>query len=203
MVNENVLVKDKHRVLKKVIKTLIVIFVIVFILLAVFIAGFFLKKPERVEIILVNPIEKIVLANTNELGEVDEQTVIEEAVIEFNADYINYLLAAIGTGYLHKSILGGQPVIELNLEGEIWGAEIINGMPNSKKIAVENEDLRVSLSKEEAVKAILSSDIEQFMKDSVNNGNTQIEMVAGKTELLAKGYLDLYKELTGEEASIE
>ena len=40
------------------------------------------------------------------------------------------------------------------------------------------------------------------MKDSVSVGNTNIELVANKAELFAKGYLDMYKALTGEEISV-
>jgi hypothetical protein len=203
MVNEKVNVRDKHRGLKKVIKIIIIIGVILIILAAVFVFGFLLKKPARIEVILANPVEGIILANTNELGETDEMAVIQEAVIKFDEEYINYLLVAIGTGYLHKSILGGDPVIELVLGDEAWASEIVEGTPFSEKGEAENEDLKISLSKEEAVKAILSSDVEKFMKDSVNNGDTKIEMIAGKTELFAKGYLDLYKAITWEEIAVE
>tara|TARA_Y100000310_G_scaffold323059_1_gene382934 strand:+ start:485 stop:1096 length:612 start_codon:yes stop_codon:yes gene_type:complete len=203
MVNERVNVKDKHRVLKKALKIFGVILGILIILAVVFVFGFLLKKPAKIEVILANPLESIILANTNELGEVNNGAVIQEAVIEFDEEYINYLLVALGTGYLHKSILGGNPVIELVLGEGVWASEIIDGVPYSGKGEAEEEDLKISLSKEEAVRAILSSDIEQFMKDSVNNGNTQIEMIAGKTELFAKGYLSLYKALTGEEIAVE
>ena len=73
--------------------------------------------------------------------------------------------------------------------------EIINGGLITIKALNENKDLRFVLSKEEAVKALLSQNIEQFMKDSVVSGRTRIEMIAVKPELLAKGYLDLYNAL--------
>jgi hypothetical protein len=162
--------------------------------------GFFTGKKE---IILVNPIENIVLSNTNEAGLVDEQAVVEQAIIEFNADYINYILAALGTGYLHKSPLFENPFIEFVLGEETWSSEIKGGVPNAQQTSIENEDLRITISKEEAVRALLSDDIVQFMKDSVVAGNTNIEMIAGKTELFTKGYLEMYKELTGEEISVD
>ena len=85
---------------------------------------------------------------------------------------------------------------------ETWSSEIKSGVPNAQQTSIENEDLRITISKEEAVKALLSDNIEQFMKDSFNNGETKIEMVVGKTELFSKGYLKMYKELTGEEISV-
>ena len=112
-------------------------------------------------------------------------------------DYINFILVALGTGYLRKSIIGGNPLIEFDLEGEVWSSEIIKGMPNSVLGGTDKEDLRISISKEEAVKGILSENREEFMRDSYLAGRTDFEMVAGKTELFAKGYLDMYNALTG------
>ena len=204
MVNERVNIRDKHRVLKKIIKILLIVFGIVFVLLIAFVAGFLLKKPVYVEIVIENPLKNIVFAHTdNVTGEVDKEAVIEQGLIEFNEEYINYLLVALGTGYLHKSFVGENPFLELVLDEEVWHSEIIKGMPNSGLGEIENEDLRISLPKEEAIKAILSKDIEQFMKDSVANENTQIEMIAGKTELFSKGYLDMYEALTGKEIILE
>ena len=204
MVNERVNIRDKHRVLKKIIKILLIVFGIVFVLLIAFVAGFLLKKPTYVEVVIENPLKNIVFAHTdNVTGEVDKEAVIEQGLIEFNEEYINYILAALVTGYLHKSFVGENPFLELVLDDEVWHSEIISGVPNSGLGSIENEDLRISLPKEEAIKAILSENIEQFMKDSVANGNTQIEMVVGKTELFSKGYLDMYKALTGKEIILE
>jgi len=167
-------------------------------LIIVFIIGYLLKKPSYFEITLVNPISDLVFTNTNEAGIVDKGAVIKQAVIEFDADYINYILAALGTGYLHKSIFGESPILELILDGEVWHAEVNNGIPNSALGAIDNEDLRITISKEEAVNAILSTDIEQFMKDSINKGNIKVDMVANEAELFAKGYLDMSNALTFE-----
>jgi len=202
MVNQRVNIRDKHRVTKKVIKVLVVIFVIVLILILVFAAGFLIKKP-KIEVYLENPLAGIVLKYTDEAGITDKAAVIEQGVMEFNEDYINYILVALGVGYLHKSPLFQNPLIEFDLAGEVWNSEIIKGMPNSKEGQIKNEDLRISISKEEAVEAILANNIEEFMKQSVANGNTNIEMIAGKTKLFSKGYLEMYKELTGEEIKVD
>lgn len=202
MVNERVNIRDKYRAHKKIIKVLIIIFSIVLILLIVFAAGFFMKKP-KIEVYLENPIAGIVLKYTDELGYTNKTAVIKEGVIEFNEDYINYILVALGTGYLHISLLFENPLIEFNLDEEVWNSEIKQGMPNSKKGQIDDEDLRISISKEEAVEALLANNIEEFMKESVNNGNTKIELVVGKAELFSKGYLDMYKELTGEEIKVD
>jgi hypothetical protein len=196
MVNQSVSIKDKYRVLKKVIKIFLIIFVIALILLVFFTAGFLFKKPHLIEINIVNPIANLILKYTGESGEVNKTEVIREALIEFNQEYINYLLAALGTGYLHNSVIGGNPRLELVLGNEVWSSEIVKGVPDTKNQAIEKEDIRITISKEEAINAILSDDVENFMQNSVTNGNTRIELIAGKTELFSKGYLDMYNALT-------
>lgn len=198
MVNQLVLVRDKYRATKKSIKVLLIIFAVLIILLIAFAAGFLVKKP-KIEVHLENPLAGITLKYTNEAGHTNRTAVIEEAVIEFNEDYINYILVALGVGYLHKSPLFENPLVEFDLGGDIWNSEIIEGMPDSKRGGTDNEDLKISINKEEAVEAILSDNIEEFMKESVKNGNTKIEMIAGKPELFSKGYLEMYKQLTGNE----
>ena len=113
----------------------------------------------------------------------------------FNENYISYILLSLGVNNLHSFPGFGNPIVELALDNEVWSSEIINGGLITIKALNENKDLRFVLSKEEAVKALLSQNIEQFMKDSVVSGRTRIEMIAVKPELLAKGYLDLYNAL--------
>lgn len=196
MVNERVNIRDKYRAHKKLFRVSMIIIAVLIIFLIVFAAGFLIKKP-KIEIYLENPIAGIVLKYTNEAGYTNKTAVIEEGVIEFNEDYINYILIALGTSYLHKSPLFENPLIKFDLEGDLWNSEIIEGMPNSKRGSVDNEDLIIRISKEEAVEALLAGNIEEFMKESVKNGDTKIEMIAGKTELFSKGYLEMYKQLTG------
>ncbi len=196
MVGEDLIVYDKKRGLKKFLKIFIILIVLGIIGFAIYFTAtnLFTKK---VEIILDNPLTELILKYT-ENGTVNANKVIEQGVLEFNETYINYLLVALGSGNLHKSILHNEnPFIEINLDNEIWSSEIIKGMPNSQKKEIENEDIKVIISKQEAVKAILSENIGEFIKSSVNNGNIKIETIAGETELFSKGYLKLYDELKG------
>ena len=190
MVNERVKVRDKHRVVKRVLKVLLILFIVGGILSAVFFFGFFSKSGNK--IVLENPLKNLVFANTNAEGQVDYNAVLQQGILEFDEDYINYLLFALGVGNLHSMIGFGNPIVEFNLDGEVWNSEVIKGGLNTRRGLNENKDLVISISKKEAVKGLLSSDLEQFMKDSVYNGNTQIEMVAGKIELFGKGYLSMY-----------
>ncbi len=193
MVNEKILIKDKWRGFKKFLMVFGIFVFVAAVLGVAFMFGFF--SGGKTEIVLVNPIQNIVVANTNEAGEVDIAKVLAQGILEFDENYINYLLAALGVGHLHKSLLHGNPFIEFRVGDEIWSSELVKG--RTKKQVIDNEDLIITISKEEAVRALLSSDIKKFMKDSVSNGGTQIEMVSGKTELFSKGYLKMYTELTG------
>jgi hypothetical protein len=186
------------------IKVAIIVFIIVLI---VFVCFFIYIKMKPVNkntgpvVILENPLKGIVLANTKD-GNVNLTAVIEEGITDFNQTYINYLLNALGISTLHKSTLGyGNPKIEMVLGDEAWSSELSDYLLIQKS-TIENPDLRVKMTKEEAVKALLSPDLKQYMKDDVANGKIQIEMVAGKVELYSKGYLDMYKGLTGKEPNI-
>jgi len=203
MVNQRVLVRDKWRWLKKVLFVFLIVAVIILILGAMFFFGFFSKKAGN-EIVIENPLKDIVFANTDPVtGEVNRQAVVEQGIIEFNEEYINYLLVALGVGNLYKSMVGyGNPIVEFIIDEEVWSSELGGGL-NTVKAESSDEDLRIHISRKEAVEALLSPDIEGFMKQSVSNGNTRIEMVAGKVELASKGYLAMYKELTGEEVEGE
>lgn len=201
MVNVRIRIRDKWANTKKVFVIVGIVILILVILGGMFMFGFF--SGGKTEIILTNPLKNIVVANTNEAGEVDVAAVLTQGILEFDENYINYLLVAVGVGNLHRSLLYGNPFIEFNLDEETWSSELIKGALNTKKQIIDNEDLRITISKEKAVKALLSQNIEQFMKDSVANGETQIEMISGKTELFSKGYLNMYKELTREDIEIE
>ncbi|MBT4165705.1 hypothetical protein HOE04_01565 [archaeon] len=203
MVNQKVLIRDKFRKHKKISKVLLTLTIITIIIIAIFLIGFFSKKSTN-QITIENPLKDIVFANTNAEGLVDKQKVIEQATIEFNQEYINYLLIALGVNNLHKSLIGyGNPVVEFAIENEIWSSEITNNNLQTTKAASTDKDLTISISKQEAIEALLSPDIETFMKTSVTNHNTEIEMVANKVELASKGYLAMYKEITGEEISVD
>jgi hypothetical protein len=203
MVNQKILIRDKYRKHKKLFIVLFIFFLIIATISILLLIGYNLKK-SRPQIVLENPIKGIIFANTNEAGEVNKSAVVEQAILEFNAEYINYLIIALGANHLHKSYVGyGNPIIELNIDDETWTSEISGSSLITEQTSGEKEDLRISLSRGEAVEAILSPNIQTFMKTSVTNGNTKIEQVAGKIELGSKGYLAMYKEITGEEIDLE
>jgi hypothetical protein len=182
-----------------VIILLVVIGVLVFYLLN------FYKQPSRVidsheskPVIITNPMNEIVSANIDKSGNIDLSKVVSEGEVKFNESFIAFIVNSMGVSKLHKSTIGyGNPRIEFSLDSEIWSMEVSGGL-NIGKGEIEDPDLKIIMTKEEAVKSLLSNDIKEFMKDSVTSGRTEIEMIAGEVELFSKGYLDMYKELTGE-----
>ena len=122
------------------------------------------------------------------------QPTIKEGVKNFDVNYINYLLAALGVNKLHYGIGFGNPKIEFVVGDEFWSTEIKNGGFNTKNGQQDDPDLIISISREEAVRALLASDIKVFMKKSVVDGRTKIQTMSGKAELLSKGYLSMYEQ---------
>ena len=202
MVTEKLLVKDKHRKKKKFSKIFLIIFGIIIILAAAYFLGFFARDQVN-QITIENPIKDIVFANTNQAGEVNKQATIQQGIENFNEDYIINLLVSLGTNHLHKSYTGqGSAKLELDIDNEIWSAEIDNGL-KVQRASLDDPDLRITMSKQVAVEALLSSNIQEQLKSETKNGQINIEQIAGKVELASKGYLSMYKELTGEEIQVE
>ncbi len=198
MVNEKVKIRYKYRLLKKIFKILIILIIVVIILAAAFFLGFFSNK-SKIEYVLENPLKNIILANTQG-NKINYEKVIEQSTLEFNEDYINYILITLGVNNLHSSLLGyGNPRVEFVLDSEFWNSEINDGNLITKKGSIEKKDIIIKMSKEDAVKALLSENIEEFMKNSVKSDNTKIEFKSNVVELGSKGYLQMYKELTGKE----
>lgn len=186
----------KEGKLKKIILGIIILIVIsIFVLLYNNKLGVSEKKEER--IVLENPLKKIILKNTNENGNINQERAIQDGVDGFSDEYINYILLSSGVGSLHSSIIGGNPAIELVIDGEVWSSQIEKGFLLTKKSQIDDEDFRITTSKEEIVKALLSSNPQEYLKNSLNSGNVKAELVAGKAELLSKGYLDMYNKLRG------
>ena len=202
MVNEKLLVKDKHRKKKKFSKIFLIIIGIVIILAAAYLSGFFAREPVN-QISIEHPMKNIFISNKNAEGLIDKDASIKQGIENFDENYIIYLLVSLGTNHLHKSYTGqGAAELEISIDGETWSAIIDKGL-RVQKIGIDDPDLRITMSKQVAVEALLSSSIQEQLKLATKNGQIRIEQVAGKVELASKGYLSMYQELTGEEISIE
>lgn len=197
---------EKRRGFFKIL--IILIIIIIAIIAAAYVYFNFFKSSNTssnnsVNSVIENPLNSIIKENTDSQGNVNESAVIDSGIQNFNPEYIGYILWALGVTNLHKSSMGfGNPKFELSIDNDVWSSELVDGGLDVKKSGVDDEDIKIAMSKEEAVKALVSSDIKQYMKSSVASGKTQLELVAGKIELFSKGYLELYKELTGAEPKI-
>ena len=123
--------KFKKRLRKGLL--ILIILVVIGIIVSLFIERF--EEISNVnKIIIENPLKNIVLENTDDVGEVDLEVVVQQGVSEFDEDYVNYLLLSLGVGKLHKSYIGyGNPIIEFNMNGELWGSELISGRLITRK----------------------------------------------------------------------
>jgi hypothetical protein len=125
-------------------------------------------------------------------------TTFEKALANFNKDYVDYIVFAIGGWKLHNPPLSKDvPKIKIILDDEIYKSEIKDTEIYTSKEDFDNEDISIITTKEEITRAILSLDIKEYMEDSIQEGKTTLELRAGYTKLFLKGYLDLYKDITG------
>lgn len=154
---------------------------VVFLVIAVFLY-FALFKPNNSATYsnLKNPVE----------GLSDSQ-----AVAAFDESFVYYLLSSIKAYNLHNIPLSSNyPRMETDVGGEIFNANVKNGVISVSRGEITNEDVVIRTTKEEAVLMLRDKN---YVTKSFNDGKSSIELVADKTTLFAKGYLNMYNELTG------
>lgn len=118
-----------------------------------------------------------------------------QAVDNFNESYVLYLLASIKAYNLHNPPLSSdKPKIEVLVGSEAFNAVVNNGNIIVSRGNIDGKDAIITTTREEIVKMIENKD---YVRESFASGNSGIELVAGKTLLFAKGYLNLYTEVTG------
>ncbi|MBS3065853.1 hypothetical protein J4229_02280 [Candidatus Pacearchaeota archaeon] len=133
---------------------------------------------------------KSVILNNPVSGLTDEQ-----AVVAFNESFVIYLLYSIKAYNLHNPPLSSNyPKLEIDVGGDIFSANVQKGAIYVSKNEIFEEDVIIRTTKEEAVKMLRDKN---YVVKSFNDGKSGIELVASKTTLFAKGYLNMYTELTG------
>ena len=116
---------------------------------------------------------------------------------EIGIEQVMLILYSLNAQDLHNPLLSKDtPKIDIYVDAEVFGAEIINNQFLIKRQSMNAPDMKVIMSRQEFINS-MNSDTKEYLKNSVTNGNTQIELVAGKIKLGSKGYLSLYKEITG------
>jgi len=139
--------------------------------------------------------------NYNAQSETNEELInpvsdlnINEAVSQFDSSFVRYLLYSIGAERLHNPPLSSDtPKIEVDVGGEIYNAVVKKGVISVGKGGMDLKDMIITTTKEEAV---LMMEDQDYAKESFKSGKSQITLIAGKTSLFLKGYLDLYNQLT-------
>ena len=191
---------------KKLIIILISILVIALVLGAVFFVGVafggFLS-PKQASMEYENPLLQIIVGLEEQGISVNETEIIEQAEIEFDYNYINYVLYAMSAWKLHNPPFSGDtPKLKVIVDDEIYYSEVVDTEINTYLDDIGEEDVEIIISKGEVIQAMLAEDMSVYMKESVAEGETKIDLIAGSLTLASKGYLQMYKDITGEELEI-
>jgi hypothetical protein len=118
-----------------------------------------------------------------------------EAAAAFNESFVFYLLYSIKAYNLHNPPLSSSaPRIEVDVGGDVFNAVVNDGAIKVARGQINGEDAVIRTSKQEAVKMIRDKN---YVVQSFRDGLSSIELAADKTTLFAKGYLNLYTEVTG------
>lgn len=125
-----------------------------------------------------------------------------------NENFIDYLLVEMGAHKLHNPTFSkNTPKIQIITDQQTFSSEIIknNIVTKQGKFADEKKtpDLIIRTTNQEIVNAIATGDVLTYVESSVRQGKMQIEQVASRKTLFLKGYLGLYKTITGEELEDE
>lgn len=119
----------------------------------------------------------------------------EEAIAKFDSSFVKYVLYTIKAYNLHNPPLSDDyPKIEFKVDQDIYSAVIQNSVIKVSENSVVNPDIRIRTTKEEAVRMVKD---QNYVQQSFLEGKSEIDLLASKTTLFAKGYLGLYTGLTG------
>ena len=122
---------------------------------------------------------------------------LEEAVNSFNESFVYYFLYEIKAYNLHNPPLSSKkPKINFVIDDKRYNAIIMKGNIVVSSGNLDNSDIVIKMSAEEAVKIIKSK---EYIQESFSSGRSEIVLVVSKSELFAKGYLNLYNEITGKD----
>jgi hypothetical protein len=178
----------------KWLKVILIILLIIAILLAIAVLVLLIirmqepSKPNSGQ----DPIER----GKNPVEDLTDQ----EAEEKLNKTFVRYLLYEIKADELHNPPLSSDtPKINIDITDLDFGAEIVDGSITVKENPLPTADIKIITTRKEAIKMLRNKN---HIAESFNSGASQIELLASKTKLFSKGYLDLYTELTGQEAGI-
>ena len=112
--------------------------------------------------------------------------------------HISYVLNEIGAYQLHTPTLSSNtPKVQVQTQDKMFSSEINKGIISTTLGEISNPDIIITTTNQEIIQAILSSDTKEYIKNSVRQGTTTLELKSSYPKLFSKGYLSLYQELTG------
>ncbi len=121
-------------------------------------------------------------------------------VTEIVPQHITSLLNSMKAYELHNPPLSKDtPKIKTIVGERIFSSEVKKKVITTTEGDTEKPDIIISSDKETFLDVINSGNAKAAIEQGVNSGIIQIEMTASKTRLFFKGYLSLYKEITGKE----
>ncbi len=137
------------------------------------------------------------ISNKPDTSLVSGSKIIDKQTI--GIEQVSFLLYSLNAYKLHKvPFSNNNPRIEIAIGEEFYISEVIENRIITTLGRAENKDISIVLSREEFLKILNSENLKQAVQESVAQEKMGLELVAGKPELLAKGYLSLYTEITGE-----
>ncbi len=137
------------------------------------------------------------LANGNvgtRLANPAEGLSLEEAIAKFDEKFVYFLLVSIKAYNLHNPLFSNDiPKMNIYVDDDVYSAKVIDGNIKVSKGNIEDEDIAIRTTKEEAVKMINDKN---YVRQSFQEGKSGIELISSKLELYSKGYLDIYDEFS-------
>ncbi len=188
---------------KKIISIFVIAIFLIFNMGSVYVTLHSLDKHQTKEIdIASSPIpNNIQNQNPQELfsesqikgNELPEQTTLKEII---NEEFITNTLVSLNLGsYLHKHPLTQEPaIVAFKIDNQTFYSEINKAIVTKTKTNKE-EDILIITTEKIIIKSQKSPSPTNTLKESINQGTTQIEMKASEGELFAKGYLSFYNNL--------
>lgn len=118
-----------------------------------------------------------------------------QAIGNFDESFVYYVLYSLKAYNLHPAPFSDEkPKMEFVIGEDTYNAIINEGEIIVAKGPIDGEDIVIQTSKEEIVKMLEDED---YIRDSFNSGGSTLTLVAGKTELAGKGYINLYTGISG------
>lgn len=119
----------------------------------------------------------------------------QEGPLEITPEMITELLSLIGANQLHKAAFFGDPVINIKLPSQVFNSKIREGVITTTPGQGNKADIEFVLEESEIEAIFAASDKKSVMEASLASGKTQVNVIAGNAELLAKGYWGLHESL--------